>query len=65
MWTLVGSGVMSGRAVMAETKGKGMAWKSMDVKACGKWDVSTPRKLRPRVIQMRAVGGDSELPSRW
>ena len=65
VWKLEQSGGMSGREVSGEMKVKGMALKRVVVKACGKWDVLAPRKLRPLVIQMRAVGGASELPSRW
>ena len=64
VWKLEQSGGMSGRAVSGEMNAKGMALKRVLVNAFGKWDVLAPRKLRPLVIQTRAVGGASELPSR-
>lgn len=50
---------------MGERNEKGIARKSMVVKVWGKCEVLAPRKLSPLVIQMRAVGGERELPRRW
>ena len=62
---LVAVGGMRERLVSGEVWERGMALKSMEVKVLEKWLARTPMAVRVRVIQMRAVGGATALPSWW